>query len=160
TIEGEPPFSARTDERGAIAIPLEPEWRDRGVRVAFGGGAYLDASERALSAGDARARVELVPTLERPGILPLDEGPQVIRLHARAKVGAGGLVVRGEDERGRVLAAAETDALGRAHLAIAPHDLGEPGPGRLRFESEASETHRAASIVLPVIRTLASTLEL
>src|SRR5690606_12791475 len=99
-------------------------------------------------------------TLASPGALALDQGTQVIRVHARSSAGTGGIIVRAKDEIGRSLAVSKTDALGRAHLAVAPHDLGEPGPGRLFFESEASETHRAASIVLPVVRTLASSVVL
>jgi hypothetical protein len=160
TVEGEAPTSVRTDARGGATLPLEDAWRGRSIRAEFRGTDYLDGCAREIASTDARARVDLVPTLESPGTLPIDSGTQIIRVHARSSAGAHGLHVHVKDETGRVLAEARTDALGRANLGIAPNDLGSPGPGRLIFESGASETHRAAEVSLHVVRTLGSSLEL
>jgi hypothetical protein len=160
TAEGERPEAVRTDARGVALLPLDEPWLGRTVRAEFHGSSFLDGCVRELETTDGRAKVELVPTLDTAGRLPLDSGTQTLRVHARSSAGAGGLVVRVSDDAGRVLAEARTDDLGRAHLGVAPHDLGAPGPGRLRFESEATETHRAGEATVAVVRTLASAVQL
>lgn len=156
SVDGEPLGVVRSDARGTATLPIDARTAIRPLRAEFDGTPFLRPASATYDPAEKRARVELVPTIAASGRLPLDEGAQTIRVHARSSAGAAGLRVRVRDEEGRVLAESQTDALGRAHLGIAAHDLGSPGPGRLVFESDGTETHRPASTSVPVVRTLAT----
>ena len=144
----------RTDDGGEFCLQATLPAAPYVAHLSFAGTTLVDG-----------ARLDLPVDLQRmPLALRFDPAPRVVHLDGPVLLRASaflasdmaapatGLHVEVSDERGRSLASAVSDGIGRAHFTIVPSAFAAPGPGKLRLSCSGEECATGSGMEIDIER--------
>jgi hypothetical protein len=126
------------------------------VKLSYAGGPIVGTAEAELPVDLGRRTLALAfaPT---PRVVSLDEPTWTVAVVASTQEdgslhGEGGIAVALENERGKTIATATTDAGGRASFRVDTADLGPPGKGEVRARFDGNEAVGHTKVSFPIDR--------
>jgi hypothetical protein len=148
-----------TDRAGSFELRL-PMLDDRtyDAEVFYDGDEFHERAlvRRALDLRRSDVRLEV----DAPAEVDLGTESHAITVVARGPGGGASLLLFVEDELGRGVAQALTDAGGRAEMELRSSKLGPPGAGRLTVRTDGDSARGSARTEVPILRTRATHLDL